>query len=281
MKTLVCSLLAFAATTVVSADAQVVSGVEVIQYSEGSGTSASLRDPAAALGIPNPVVPGFSGPSGDEALNPFAPHYTGANIVQIGVGGALTLRLDYFVTLNDTPGVLELGVVENIFLTDTTGSGQNGNPAGAFGSDSAEVEVSADGTNFFSLGMQDFTLPANYWTDAPTRGATGSIAADFGEPFGGAVSDFDGLNWSDTLSELDGSGGGTWLDVPTSLGISEIGWVRFSGVSTGTLEVDSVLGNGSLRATPTPEPGTALLLLLSGGLTLLCGSRQRANRELS
>ncbi|MEM6602000.1 MAG: PEP-CTERM sorting domain-containing protein [Verrucomicrobiota bacterium] len=236
---------------------QVVTGIEVVSYSAGTGTS--LNDSSAALGLPSATVDGPFGNFGE--LNPFNPHYSADEIVQIGSGGELTLRLTNYVTLDDSSGVLELGVLENVFLIDA-GGGTNNNPASSFGADSAVLEVSDDGVNFFSLGLQEFNQAGNYWSDSPGEGLAGTTVADFGKPFEAALGDFDGLSFSDTLAEFNGSGGGTWFDVPTSLGITEIGWIRFSGVTTGTLEVDSVFGNSALKGAATiPEPSSLLLLL--------------------
>lgn len=255
-----------------SAIGQVVTGIEVVAYDHGTGTGTAYRNPASALGLPSSTVPGF-GATPAEELNPFIPHWTGGEIVQVGTGGFLTLRLSHYLIVDDTPGVLELGVLENIFLAQGAGLGQNQNPAARVGTDSAVLEVSADGVNFVSLGLQTFDLPGNYWTDAASRGAVGTVQADFGKPFSGVLSDFDGKNWGDTLAVLNGSGGGNWFDVPTSLGITQIGWVRFSGVTTGTLEVDAVFGNNALKGSSTiPEPSA---LLLVGLASLLFAFRRR------
>jgi len=248
--------------------AAVYTAVEVVDYTSGTGVSASLTNPSAALGLPNPIVPGSFGYP-DTSLNPFTPHWNGSNIVQVGFGGQLTLRLERFVTV--TPGLMELGVWENVFLLQASGpAGTAKNPAVVAGADSAAVEVSADGTNFVSVGIKTFGWFGNYWTDSPGPSSSGGTQmADFGMPFVGALSDFNGLGYANVLAQLEGNAGGTWLDLDSS-GLSQVGWVRFSGVASGsTLELDGLAINTSLAGASTiPEPSTILLLGVSACLLI-------------
>lgn len=267
-KTLRLAAIFLAFLTGAGTHAAVYTAVEVVNYTAGTGVSASLKNPSAALGLPNPTVPGSLGYP-DTSFNPFTPHWNGDNIVQIGQGGQITLRLDRFVTV--TAGHLELGVWENVFLIQASGpAGTAKNPAVVGGADSATVEVSADGTNFVSIGSRTFNGFGNSWTDSPGPSSTGGTQlADFGKPFAGALSDFNGLGYADVLAQLGGSGGGTWLDLDAS-GLSQVGWVRFSGVASGyTLELDALAINTSLAGASTiPEPSTILLLGASAGLLI-------------
>ncbi len=228
--------------------------VEVISYTAGSGTNAALQSPSAALGAPNPVVPGAFGYP-DQPFNPYTPHYTGTNIVQIGLGGEITLRLERFVIVS--PTAPELGVWENVFLV------HGSNPAAVAGSDSAEVLVSANGNDFISVGVKTFSWFGNYWNDvSSTNDLDNSDPADFGKPFTKALSDFNGLSFGQVIAALDGTAGGTWIDFDSS-GLSQVGWIRFANVSSGTLELDAVAINSSLAGGLTiPEPSSALLFLL-------------------
>jgi len=195
----------------------------------------------------------------DGNFSPFNPHYTGDHIVQVGTGGHLTVRLERFVLVQ--PGHLHLGVWENVFLTDA-GGGRARNPAVVAGADSAVVEASDDGVNFVSLGTVHFTWFGNYWADSngPYSKVSGNVRADFGKPFSATLADFDGLSYTAILEKLDGTAGGTWIDLTPS-GLAQVGWIRFSGVTTGTLEIDAVAINTSLAGPPTiPEPTTAGLM---------------------
>jgi len=241
--------------------------VEVVSYTPGTGTSASLRNSSAALSLPGSIVPGWLAAYPDEPLSPLTPHYSGDHLVQVGSGGEITLRLERYVTVS--PSARELGVWENVFLTAGPGGGA-GDPATVGGADSATVEVSANGIDFFSAGTFTFNWFGNYWADIESKGdLTGSVIADFGRPFTGSLSGFDGLSFTQTIAQLDGTAGGTWLDLDAS-GLSEVGWVRFTGVAPGsTLELDGVSINSDLAGAETvPEPSVTTLVLLSlaGGL---------------
>ena len=83
--------------------------------------------------------------------------------------------------------------------------------------------------------------------------------ADFGKPYVGTLGDFDGLTYPQILAELDGSAGGTWLDL-SGAGLSRVGFIRFDGTGDGPFELDAVsLASGKIGA-PVPEPMSGLLL---------------------
>jgi hypothetical protein len=189
----------------------------------------------------------------DGNFSPFNPHYRGGEVVQIGQGGQITVRLERFV--HPSPGTPSLGVWENVFLVMGPGD-LAGSPASVFGADSAMLEASADGINFYPVGVFSFDWFGNYWTDSagPYAKAPGAIRADFGTPHGRSLPEFSGLSYGGILSLLNGTGGGTWIDLSAS-GLDRVGWVRFSGVSAGlTLEIDAVAINSSLAGAPTAIP---------------------------
>lgn len=249
--------------------------VEVVSYTPGNGTSPTLRSPGAALGLPGPTVPGSFGYPASN-FNPFTPHWSGDHIVQVGFGGGITLRLERFVTVS--PAAPELGVWENVFLVQQGAPGTATDPAVAAGADTCAVEVSADGLSFVPAGTFTFNRFGNYWVDSPgPTAAGGTVLADFGAPFTGALAGFDGLAYADVLAQLAGTGGGTWLDLDAA-GLSQVGWVRFTGVASGqTLELDAVAINSALAGpTTAPEPSVALLLLVGGGVFLHAQRRLHA-----
>jgi hypothetical protein len=252
---------------------------EALQYTPGAGVGG-YTNPGAALGKPGPIVGLGSG--FDNVLSPFSPHYETNQLVAIGQGGSLTLQLANFVQIDRSPGVFELGIWTNVGIIDTAfPSGTAGSPAAVFGADSAVVEVSADNLSWFSLNGGSpilFNLPGNYFLNAgPFDSAAPATPqlADFGKPFTGVLSDFDGLNYPQILNLLDGSAGGTWLDldsVPAE--ISQIGYVRFSGVAAGdTFEIDAVAINSDLAGGTVPEPASGLVLF--AGLALAFGYLRR------
>jgi len=233
-----------------AASGTVYTAAEVIAYTRGAGVSPSLTDPSAALSLPSQST--GSG-AADGNFSPSNPHYRAGEIVQIGQGGQITLRLERFV--HPLPGTPSLGVWENVFLIMGPGD-LAGAPASVFGADSAMLEASADGINFYPVGVFSFDWFGNYWTDSPGPYAKlpGSIRADFGTPHGRSLPEFSGLSYGGVLSLLNETGGGTWIDLSSS-GLDRVGWVRFSGVSAGlTLEIDAVAINSALAGAPTAIP---------------------------
>lgn len=232
----------------------VYTAAEVESYAAGSGVSSALTAPGAALSLPAEST--GNGPR-DGNLSPFNPHYRAGEIVQVGFNGSLTLRLERFVRVE--PGRLHLGVWENVFVVATSGM-LVGNPPAFFGADSAVLEVSKNGVDFVSLGAITFDGFGNYWTDSsgPYSKIPGTVRADFGRPFFGNRTLLAGADYARVLDFLDGTAGGTWIDLSRS-GLDEVGWVRFSGVAANaTLEIDAVAINTSLAGAPTKIPSLSI-----------------------
>lgn len=229
----------------------VYTAAEVVEYDSGSGVLADLTDPLAALTLPSAST---GADWWDGNFSPFNPHYRAGEIVQVGHGGQLTLRLERFVRV--VPGHRHLGVWENVMLVAASG-GLVVQPPGLFGADSAVVEVSANGTDFVSIGVVTFDMFGNYWTDSagPYSQSGGVLPADFGRPFTGDPAGLGGATYARVLEFLEGTAGGTWIDLSPS-GLERVGWVRFSGVGVGlTLEIDAVTINTALAGKPTVVPG--------------------------
>ena len=278
----------------------------VVAYSPGTG--ATLTTASVALGKPGLGVPGFAAPgdqfySPAEPLNPFASHFGGDELVQIGPGGSLTLRLENFAVIG---AGLELGVFGNTALIDS-GSNTAGNPASQFGNDEVVIEVSETGmpgewAALNSGARVAIDTPSDFYNDAsglvgPSSDpadlsplVTGLTEADFGKPFDNSngVADFDGLTISQIETLLDGSSGGDWFDLDgLTVGgqpLTQVGYVRFSDPNDpgffGTanlFELMAVSINSSLvgGVVPVPEP-TAISL---AGLVAFVGllSRKRRN----
>ncbi len=149
------------------------------------------------------------------------------------------------------------------------------------------VDVSADGTQWVSLGNITFDVPTNGYTDLsdPYGSEPGGVPSDFQKPFLGSLSSFNGLRYSDAsgpdiLESLAGSGGGTWLDI-SATGLSQVGFIRFSVAddlnteSRLNFELDAVsIANGAVGSPIVPEPTTIAYCGLSLiGLILPCQRR--------
>lgn len=253
----------------------------VVDYVPGTGISTTYQNSASALGKPGGKV-------GSGTLNPFVPNYTGSELTGIGVGGQLTLSLSNFVLVGPA-GTREIGFYGNVGLAAASSSPPTaGNPAGVFGLRSVLISVSADGVNFVPLNggaLITSTLPANYYTNPDTTNynappPANPTFADFGKPFTGSLADFNDETYAQTLVTLNGSAGGTWLDLSFS-GLSQVGYVRFSepltgGQNGGIFYLNGVSSNGALLGAVVPEPGATALLLLGGALVLGWKARRRS-----
>ena len=262
---------------------------KVISYIPG--TSASLTDPDSALGSPGFGVPGFNSPpffTPAEPLNPFASHFTGDELVQIGPTGSLTLQLQRFVEIG--PG-LELGVFGNPALI-ADGDHQAGDPAGQFGNDNVVIEVSETGLPGQWAALNGnarvaIDTPVSFYADAgglvsPTENVSDLLPlvssltpADFGQPFDNptGVAAFDGLNVVQIESLFAGSAGGDWFDLDGLLvngqPLERVGYVRFSDPEDPSLfgaanlfELMAVSINSELAGDFVPEPATVTSCLL-------------------
>ena len=240
----------------------------VVDYAPGA--NSSYTDQNAVLGQPGGIVGADSGYP--NVFSPFSPHYESNAMTGIGYGGQLTLQLQNYVTIQ--PGAYEIGVWSNVGLDDADGNGTATNPTTTLSTPrSAVVSVSADGTNWVTLNGGSpiaFSLPGNYYTNAGPYDAAAPADpqyANFGQPFTGTLSSFDGEDYSQILSTLNGSAGGTWLDLDGT-GLSEVGYIRFNGVPSGeVLDLNAVSINSTLAGGIVPEPGAASLLLVGVALT--------------
>lgn len=241
--------------------------VEVVSYNAGATPSpGGFVNPAAALGPPERIT--GDGTLFEAAVTPFNPPFQTDELVSIGEGGELVLRLSHFVV--PQPGAPEIGVFANVGLFDIDfPNGQAGTMAGGnfgtFGIDAAEVAVSDNGTNWVSLGTIVFDLPTAGFID------TAATTSDFSQPFTGALRDFEGLNLAGMYSLLGGSGGGTWLDI-SGTGLAQVGYLRFrvlddlDSSTSLNFDLDAVsISSAALGATTVPEPATIGVLALAAG----------------
>lgn len=279
---------------------------EVIDYVPGTLHPVfGLTNPAAALGKPGAIIPGspefvseeYSFPmTPAEPLNPFTPHYDGSELVQVGPGGHLTLRLERYVTVGSG---LELGVFGNVGLINMgTTPRTAGSDAFAlsFGIDDVVIEVSetgAPGSWVAINGGSRVTIqnPSSYYTDAtglvgPTEHASdlvpllGSLTeSDFGQPFAGGIAQFNDLTIGQIEATLAGSAGGDWFDLSGLMvggePLTRVGFVRFSDPAA-AFELMAVSINTSLAGGVVPEPATIGLVLLG---VVAVGVRQQFRKR--
>jgi hypothetical protein len=272
-----CVPLVACCLALIANDALAQFAAEVISYTVGSAPSTGLTTPAAALGSPER----FTGDGGPfpfpTVVSPFSPPYLNDELVTIGEGGEITLRLSNFA-IAQPPGLPEIGVFTNVGIADINfPNGQAGTPASTFSPlDSAAVSVSADGVSWFSLGNTLFDAPTNGYTDAgPFATSPGNVPTDFQQPFTGDLSSFNGQSYAGMLTLLGGSGGGKWLDISPS-GLAQVGYIRFTlasdGMSTNlNFDLDAVaVAHAALGGPTVPEPATLTLVssLLLGTLRL-------------
>lgn len=254
----------------------------VVSYTPGTA-GASFQSPSSALGAPdgltgeNQAATNYFG--FPNVLSPFSPAYQGDEIVQIGEGGQITLRLANY--LNVGAGK-RLGVISNTGLIDSspTFNGGNGPVAATFGGGTARVKVSSDNQTWVDLGIVTFNIPNLYYVNAGAYDANAPASpqlTDFGKPFEGTLASFNGKDFAGTVDAFKVaaggySGGGTWLDL-SGTGLSQVGYVQFIEEDDGNpltdnrLAIDALsIANGAVGA-PTPEP-SGLLCLLGAGLVL-------------
>jgi hypothetical protein len=260
--------------------------------------NTTYNQTAAAVGAPNPIV-GSGAFAGN--LSPFNSHYETSDLVAIGRGGSITLQFGSAVPVISGP---ELNVVTNVYLVDagdfmagTSGTASSPARTSAFDEYGAErtalVEVATTPGDWRTVGRVKFDKPANAYASATGPydfPPTGAVEADFGKPFTGSVADFSGKNFGDILTLLDGSAGGTWIDVPANLGLSSFQYVRFSDTlwqtPDGTTFEQRTSGYNPAYVKPAdlfidavaavPEPAGAAVVAVAA-LAGLCRRRVRGN----
>ena len=187
---------------------------KVLSFTQGTGLPANYFNSAsAALNLPAPVS-GVGTPF-PNVLDPFSPAFSKDQIVVLGKGGQITLQLKSAFSVRNTP---QLGIVSNVGLVDTSyPGGHTGATASIFGGGVADVRISANDRTWFDLGNITFNIPAsafsklsNPYEAAPSRT---DVASNDGKPFVGKLSNFNNESFASVLKTLNGSVGGTWLNV--------------------------------------------------------------------
>ncbi len=242
----------------------------VIDYQPGalSGSLTNFTLAPSALGEPSRLTPGpFGGP-----VDPFNPPYLNSQLVSIGSGGWLTLRLDAPI-LNDPthPFGIDFLIFGNTGFVITNGdfSGGGITDGTLFGPNSglSRVSVSPDSLNWYAL---DPALAPLVDALYPTDGT-----GDFATPVNPAISavDFAGQDLQGIRALYAGSGGGAGFDLawardtngaPVSLTSAQ--FVRVE-MQDGHAEIDGIVA--------VPEPGAWMFGLAGAGAAWAAGRRRQ------
>lgn len=209
---------------------------EVVEYSPGADVPAGFDDPSSALGAPTRYtgVGEFPG-----AVTPFNPPYLAGEVVTIGAGGSLTLRLGTpAIDAATNPFGIDLIVFHNGGYIDSAF------PEGVVGGtffDGGSIEVSFDGVEFFPVApAAEDHFPTLGYLDlrAPFTEERGDVVSDFRLPVNPAIEP-NGMNWGELLAAYDGSGGGVGIDI-ASVGLFEVNFVRITAGDGQSPDIDAV-----------------------------------------
>jgi hypothetical protein len=255
--------------------------VEVKRYEAGTGfatefgTGVGYTNVSSILGEPTRSIPGpFGGP-----VDPFSPPWQVGQILSVGTGGVLELRLDTPATRSPlNPFGIDFLVFGGAGFIITNGdySGGGITDGSVFGGGlaTAKVSVSSDGLQYFTL---DGSLAPVLDELFPTDGS-----GDFGVPVnpGLTYSDFNGLGLDGIRGLYAGSGGGAGFSLAWArdgaglpVSIDSASYIRIE-VQSGRVELDGV---SVVR--PVPEPST-WVMLLAGSMGLV-GVARRIGRDSS
>ncbi|MEM9372720.1 MAG: hypothetical protein AAGA55_03675 [Planctomycetota bacterium] len=245
---------------------------EVISYDQGSNAAGGFTDASTALGSAERFTGEGVFPGG---VTPFFSAFGTDEIVSIGSGGELTLRMGTAIT-NDASHAFGVDMIvfgnaafvdQSFFDADPNndGTGVLGDDPALFGAGGvAEVYVSADGVDwrlaattaidlFPTLGYQDFTVTA--------PPAPGSVPTNFQQAMDPSIglADLAGLSYTELLDVYGSSGGGVGIDI-SGTGLNSAEFVRFVNNDSAAFEIDAVVA--------VPTPGALGILAVGMGLAM-------------
>lgn len=228
----------------------------VVSYDPGVGYVAGFTNASAVLGSPSQLNP-FG-----EATDPFNPPYGQAQVLSIGQGGALTVKLSKVVHNRRRPVAQGLDFIvfgnSGFIITndwDVEASTWVGTPAtdgSLFAASTGEtrVSVSRDGRHFYTLNPRFAPL---------VDGSSPSDAA--GDPRIPVDPTLDAVDFAgqtlDGIRDLyDGSAGGTgyniaWAQTRRGRHIF-LSWIRYVRIEviTGKAEIDALSATERVRPSP-------------------------------
>ncbi len=209
---------------------------EVVEYSPGADVPAGFDDPMSALGEPTRYTGVGSFPG---AVTPFNPPFLASEVVTIGAGGSLTVRLGtpaFDAATN--PFDIDLIVFHNGGYIDAAFPG--GVVGGTF-FDGGSIEISQDGMEFFAVGQTaESHFPTLGYLDLtiPFTEERGDVLSDFRLPVDPAIVP-DGLDFGRLVGAYAGSGGGVGIDIG-AVGLFEVNFVRITAGDGETPDIDAV-----------------------------------------
>jgi hypothetical protein len=247
--------------------------------SPGDQFSAPYQNGGApATGLPSTLDASFD----PTNVTPFTPAYDAAAVTLVRPGGHITLHFAQTVSDNAGRDIGVFGITGIAAGSDSSGNSvvASAGPA-TFSESQAIVSVSQTGAPGSFVALNNglpipFNIPANAFLNSTltydsqfgfvSSATGGTTPANFLQPFNGSLADFSGLSYTQILALLNGSAGGTWLDLSTS-GLPSINYIRFDVPADADYQffLDGV--------TAVPEP--ASLGLLSLGSLLLLRRRSR------
>ncbi|MBX3322936.1 MAG: hypothetical protein KF757_08095 [Phycisphaeraceae bacterium] len=238
----------------------------VIDYDPGTDPAFGYTDPAAALGAASRMSgASFGFPS---VVSPFSPPFETDQIVSIGHGGSITLRMGRKIrdAAHHAFGVDFIVFANAGFIDVGYPSGLVGNAPTLFGvGASVLIEASNDNLHWFTVEMRRLDLfpTLGYLDSGPFDALPGSIESDFRVAMDPSLSlsDVAGLSYAELIALYGTSGGGIGLDLASS-GLSEARYLRFThgGDSFEPFEIDAV--------SVVPAPGGLAALMVGAGLAL-------------
>lgn len=251
--------------------------VEATGYRPGIGfatdfaTGEGYTNIASALGEPSRSTPGdFGGP-----VDPFSPPYLASQLLSIGAGGSVSLRLDQ-PARNDPANPFGIDLLlfgaTGFLIVNGDYSGGGITDGSLFGADDAtfQLSVSADGTLFHRLSGP--AVP-RFEGMFPTDGS-GDFQVPVDPAFG--PESFLDAGLEGIRLRYAGSGGGTGFDLSWAVDgegnpvvVDEATWLRVD-VLSGRVDLDAV---SVVRA--VPEPSAWALGLLGSGVVWRLGRRGR------
>lgn len=293
-----CLVLAAATSAIAAVTSAMASPATTFFANSVSASSGTVSNAAGAVGS-------FATSEGGYAVDPFFPPYSQTAsgsypAVLATVGGSSTTSASSLTLKFAQPFAVGsssyLGVYSSVGLinTQTIPGDQPQTPSsGAIELSTpseAIVSVSADGTHFVALNGGNpiaFDIPTNAYTSvddtvvssggytfvSPQPAAPGRPPVFASStPFLGTLDSFYGKTESQLLSQLNGTAGGTWINV-NGAGLSSIQYVEFT-VPAG----DTAFINAAALSDPTPtvvpEPGALALLCLAPAGWWLCRRKQ-------
>ena len=226
---------ALAGLLFVSTDAPAQFATSVISYTSGTGFAPGFTNPLTALGKP----------ASGASVTPFSPPFSTNQLVSIGTNGLLTLQFNPPIVNNPSnPYGLDFLVFGNSFFNITnhnfSGGGLTDGTIGGNNPGGTRVEVSADGSNWFTLNPALTPTVDSYY---PTDGL-----GDPQIPVNPALiaTNFFGLGLPGIRSNYNGSAGGGGFDLAwaqdTNGNTVDLPIVRFVRVDvlTNKSEVDAI-----------------------------------------